>query len=307
MRNLGILHRIDDLREVWKHEAQDFSKWLAEEENLKSLSDAIGIDIVLGERESAVGKFSVDIFANEEGGNRKIIIENQLADTDHDHLGKIITYAAGKSADVIVWIVKRARDEHRQAIEWLNQRTDENIAFFLIEIELWRIGDSLPAPKFKIVEKPNEWAKSIKVLDGLSETKQLQLQFWQSFNDYAFAKKEFKKHFRQRKAHPQHWYDLSIGSSEYHIAMSANTQKKVIGTELYINDNKEFFEKLRARKESIEQFFGAQLIWREAEKACRILIEHPGDIKQPISTWPSLFEWFCAMDLKFKEMVQNNI
>lgn len=130
MPQLEKLQKIDDLRLIWKHEARDFSKWLAQEENLKELSAAIGISIELDELESAVGSFSVDLFAAEEGTSRKIIIENQLGDTDHDHLGKVITYAAGKSADVIIWIVKRARDEHRQAIEWLNQRTDENVGFF---------------------------------------------------------------------------------------------------------------------------------------------------------------------------------
>ena len=166
MTALGKIEKIEDLRTIWKHEAHDFSKWLAQEENLALLSKAIGIDMVLKETESSVGSFSVDLFASEEGTGRKIIIENQLEDTDHDHLGKIITYASGKGAEVIVWIVKRARDEHRQAIEWLNQHTDENIGFFLVEIELWRINDSLPAPKFTIIEKPNDWAKTMKVVEG---------------------------------------------------------------------------------------------------------------------------------------------
>ena len=116
MQQLDRLTQIIDLREIWKHEARDFSKWLSQYENLKELSDTIGLSIVLDELESAVGIFNVDLFASEEGTGRKIIIENQLGDTDHDHLGKIITYAAGTSADVVIWIVKRAKDEHRQAI-----------------------------------------------------------------------------------------------------------------------------------------------------------------------------------------------
>ena len=130
MALLGRMERIEDLRTIWSHEARDFSKWLAQDENLKMLSDTIGISILLTERESAVGDFNVDLYATEELTGRKIIIENQLEDTNHDHLGKIITYASGKDADVIIWIVKHARDEHKQAIEWLNQHTDENIGFF---------------------------------------------------------------------------------------------------------------------------------------------------------------------------------
>ena len=135
MEKLGCMKRIDDLRSIWPHEEQDFSKWLAQKENLEQLSDAIEIDLELEKTESPVGSFSVDIYARESGSSRGIIIENQLEDTDHDHLGKIIMYAAGKDAEIIVWIVKRARDEHEQAIGWLNQHTDENIGFFLIEIE----------------------------------------------------------------------------------------------------------------------------------------------------------------------------
>ena len=127
---------------VWPHEALDFTPWLAEDDNLALLADAVGLEITLDETESSVGDFNVDIYATETGTDRKIIIENQLEDTNHDHLGKLITYASGKSADIIIWVVKRTREEHRAAIEWLNNHTDENIAFFLVEIKLYQIGNS---------------------------------------------------------------------------------------------------------------------------------------------------------------------
>lgn len=180
-KKLERMERVDDLRSIWPHEEHDFSKWLAEEENLGQLSESIGIDIELEETESPVGSFSVDIYARESGSSRGIVIENQLEDTDHDHLGKIITYAAGKSAEVIIWIVKRARDEHKQAVEWLNQHTDEDIGFFLVEIELWKIGKSLPAPRFNVVERPNEWAKTVKAAESLTPLRRMQLDFWQEF------------------------------------------------------------------------------------------------------------------------------
>lgn len=132
-KNLGILEEITDLRQVWLKEAADFTPWLAEEENIAILADTVGMDITVNETESSVGDFNVDIFASETGTDRKIIIENQLEDTDHDHLGKLITYAAGKSADVIIWIVKNAREEHRAAIEWLNNFTDDRIGFFCVK------------------------------------------------------------------------------------------------------------------------------------------------------------------------------
>lgn len=305
MATLGKIEKIDDLRSVWPHEALDFSKWLSQEENLALLSDSIGIDIVLEELESPVGGFSVDLYATEEGTGRKIIIENQLEDTNHDHLGKIITYASGKGAEVVVWVVRRARDEHKQAVEWLNQHTDENIGFFLLEIELWKINDSLPAPKFNVVERPNDWAKTMKAVEGLSDTKKLQLEFWQAFNDYAFGKPEFKNVFSKRKPQPQHWYDLSVGSSTYHLGLTVNTQKKRIGAEIYVNDDKLAFEKFKSQKDLIEADLGVQLDWRVATKDCRILALNNGDIKKGEAAWPEYYDWYCSMALKLREVLKK--
>ena len=305
MPELGKIEQIEDLRTIWPHEEQDFSKWLAQEENLSLLSEAIGIDIVLEERESPVGGFSVDIFATEEGTSRKIIIENQLEDTNHDHLGKIITYASGKDAEVIVWVVKRARDEHKQAIEWLNQHTDDNIGFFLLEIQLWKINDSLPAPKFNVVERPNDWAKNMKATAGLSEMQRLQVDYWQAFNDFTSTKSDFLKIFKLRKPQPQHWYDLSVGSSIYHISLTANSQKKRLGVELYINNNKAVFEKFEASKSKIEQELGMTLEWITATKDSRILALTAGDIKKGETAWNGYFDWYCEMALKLREIAKK--
>ncbi len=302
MAKIGKIEKIYDLRSVWKHEEYDFSKWLAQEENLKQLSDEVGIDIILTEMESNVGAFSVDILASEDGTDRKIIIENQLSDTNHDHLGKIITYAAGKSAEVIIWIVRRARDEHRQAIQWLNQHTDDDVGFFLIEIELWSIDGSLPAPKFNVVERPNEWTKSLKKVDSLSDTKKLQLEFWQSFCEKAYSDSVFSKEFGKRKANPKHWYNLSVGNSNYHISLTVNTQKNIIGTGLYIIDNKDIFFAFKEKKLEIEEAIGEELEWIEADKACRILLTTDGNIKKDSTSWNPLFEWFCEKSIKFKEV-----
>ena len=305
MINLGKIERINDLRTVWPHEANDFSKWLAQEENLTLLSEAVGISIIKEELESAVGGFSVDIFATEEGSGRKIIIENQLEDTNHDHLGKIITYASGKEAQVIIWIVKRARDEHRNAIEWLNQHTDQNIGFFLLEIELWKINNSIPAPRFNVVERPNDWAKTIKSVDALSDTKKLQYEFWQAFCDYANNHIKFTTTFSLRKPQPQHWYDLSAGSSSCHIGLTVNTQKKVIGTEIYITDDKDTYEKFFSHKNEIEAELNMSLEWITATKDCRILAVHNGDIKTGTATWINFFSWYCDMAIALRKIISK--
>lgn len=301
---LGKIKRITDIRSVWHHEEKDFSKWLAQDENLKQLSDTIGIDIVLEERESSVGNFSVDLYALEEGTERRIIIENQLEDTNHDHLGKLITYASGKGAEVIIWVVKRARDEHRQAIEWLNQNTGVNIGFFLVEIELWQIDDSAIAPKFNVVERPNDWAKQMKNVDSLSETKQLQLHFWQQLSEYIKSNDSYAKEFTPRKAQPQHWYDLSVGSSSYHIGLTVNTQKNRLGAEIYIPDDKDKFAMFKEHAQEIEKMIGEKVEWREATKATRIITLHSCDISKE-EQWDDAFNWLMDKALVFKRIVKQ--
>lgn len=301
---LGKIKRINDLRSVWQHETKDFSKWLAQECNLQQLSDAIGIDIVLEECESSVGSFNVDLYAIEEGAERRIIIENQLEDTNHDHLGKLITYASGKGAEVIVWIVKRARDEHRQAIEWLNQNTGVKIGFFLVEIELWQIDDSAIAPKFNVVERPNDWAKQMKNVASLSETKQLQLNFWQQLSEYIKSNESFAKEFSARKAQPQHWYDLSVGSSSYHVSLTVNTQKKRLGAEIYIPDDKDKFAMFKQYAQEVEESIGGKVEWREADKATRIITLYSYDISNE-SQWYFAFEWLMNKALIFKRIAKQ--
>ena len=306
MEKLGKMTRITDLRSVWPHEANNFTKWLAEEENLSLLGDTIDMDLELEERESSVGSFSVDIFARESGTNRRVIIENQLEDTNHDHLGKLITYASGKGAEVIVWIVKRARDEHRQAIEWLNQHTDKNIGFFLLEIELWQIGDSEKAPRFNIVERPNDWAKTMKTIEGMSDTEILKLDFWTGFNEAMSHHEKFTKSFRTRKVGPHHYYDLKIGSSEYQVVLTINTQKQHIGADLYINDNKALFHVFQQHKEEIANMLQSEVEWRETEdkKACRIMIfTNINPWKR--ECWGKAYEWFLEKAIVFKDIASK--
>ena len=301
---LGKIKRIHDLRMIWPHEANSFTKWLAKEENLTKLGEDIGIDLVLEERESAVGDFSVDIYANEESTGRKVIIENQLEETDHDHLGKLITYAPGKGAEVVIWVVKRARDEHRQAIEWLNQHTDTSLGFFLVEIELWQIDDSAIAPKFNVIERPNDWAKQMRNSDNLSPRKQLLLKFWSGFNDYVSNSDEFKKQFTPRKAQPHHWYDLSVGNSSYYISLTNSAQKKHLSCGVYIPDNKEMFHSFEENKEIFKNEFGEEGEWKEAAKATRIVIYTDFDLYDE-AKWNEAYAWFVENAIKTKRVFKK--
>ena len=154
--DLATIQRVD-LRGVWSSEAADFTPWLAE--NIGKLGEALGMELEVEAQEAPVGGFALDILARDPENNRQVVIENQLGATDHTHLGQLLTYAAGFDANVIVWIARNFRDEHRGALDLLNRRTGEDTEFFGIEVELWRIDDSRPAPNFKLVATPNEWRK----------------------------------------------------------------------------------------------------------------------------------------------------
>ena len=297
---LGKLEKIDDLRKIWPHEALDFTPWLADEENLALLCDAVGIDMTVDETESSVGSFNVDILATETDTGRKIVIENQLEDTNHDHLGKTITYAAGKNVNIVIWIVKRAREEHRLAVEWLNSHTDDDIGFFLLEIELWSINQSAPAVKFNVVERPNDWAKEIKKADcTMNETKKLKLEYWTAFNDYAFGNANYAKIFNKRKPSTDHWYTVSLGSSEYHMSFLMNTQKNILAVEFAISNNKELFRQLYEKKDGIEAAAGVELDWRELpdRKMSRILYETKVDFSDK-DKWNEQFAWIMEYSVK---------
>lgn len=289
--NISKIKQID-LRKAWSHEAIDFTNWLAEEENLTLLSDEIGIDLKLIQTEASVGKFNVDILAEEDNTGRKIIIENQLEMTNHDHLGKIITYASGYDAEIIIWIVKDVRDEHKQAIDWLNEHTDENIYFFAIKMELWQIDNSPYAPKFQIISQPNDWAKAIKassVKTNLTDTKISQFEYWTKFSEYL---KENSKILKARKPRAQHWYDLSIGSFDAHIGLTINSRESEIACELYVKEDKDLYYFLEQKKEIIEKELDCKLIWMplEGKKASRIKVVREADILNS-EDWSTYIDW----------------
>lgn len=305
---LGILERLDDLRFVWKHEAQNFTPWLAEEDNINMLGDAIGIEISEVEVESSVGNFSADIVAKETNTGRLIVIENQLEDTNHDHLGKIITYAGGINASIIIWLVKNAREEHKKAIEWLNNNMDDSIDIFLIQIELWKINDSVPAPRFNVLEQPNTWAKEVKKISHeMSDTMALKLNYWTEFSDYVFQTAEFARRFNKRKPSTDHWYSVGSGNSEYHFAFLLNTVRDVVTVECYIRDNKDLFDQFYLQKEKIESVIEQELDWRRLpdKKASRILLEKKVDLKNK-NDWERQFDWMREIGIKFYDAFKSS-
>ena len=297
---LGKFKKIE-LREVWGSEPRDFTKWLAKKENIALLSDELGLDIEVVQTEAGVGDFSVDILAKETDTDKKVIIENQLESTDHDHLGKLITYAAGYDAVYIIWIVKEVRDEHKRAIDWLNEHTDENIFLFIVKIELWQIENSPIAPKFKIISEANDWAKVIKSSSGkgeFSEVELTQYDYWNKFKEYGQAN---KTSLPLRKTSPKHWYTISIGNSFAYLSLTLNSRDTLIGCELYIPDSKETYKKLLNSKNEIEKEIGTKLDWQELpeRKASRIELTKKSDFYKT-EDWNEYFKWMIEWSEKFK-------
>lgn len=269
--NIGKLKEVD-IRNLWKHEQYDFSEWLSQSENIKLLDDVLGLTLTDITKEAYVGSYRCDIFAKDESSGIKVIIENQLEASNHDHLGKIITYASGLDAEVIVWIVKQAKEEHRSAIEWLNNNTNSNINFFLIELHAYTIENSIPAPFFEVIEKPNGFIKNSKIngeQDNLNKSQSERLEFWNRFNEILIDR---GKPFNVRKATTDHWYDVALGTSEAHVSINLVNKESVVCIDLYINDNKELFDILYSRKDIIENDLGFKLIWDRLDngKASRI-------------------------------------
>lgn len=179
----SVFARLTDceLRDAWKHEAWEFTPWLAE--NIDYLSEAVEIELEPEATEVAVGQYSADIVAIEVGTESRVLIENQLDASDHTHLGQILTYLAGVEAKRIIWIARKFEEPHRSAIRWLNDNTAEEFAFFAVQLRVVRIGDSPLAPVFEVVEKPNAWERRLgrRVNEAEEERTRLREEFWSRF------------------------------------------------------------------------------------------------------------------------------
>ena len=254
---LGRLEQVD-LRTVWLSESGDFTPWLAEEPNISLLADTLGMDLEVEAQEKSVGPYRADIICKDTTDGSLVLIENQLEKTDHTHLGQLMTYAAGLDAVTIVWIAERFTDEHRAALDWLNEITGEKVSFFGLEIELWKIGTSPIAPKFNVVCRPNNWVRRVAGTGRTSDNQNRIDQFWAELinaNDNATMPLRFQK--------PNYnWVNLSIGKSDVHVTVLCRPTKNDVLVQLYMmQPNKELFDQLFTKKGDIEQQIGTEVIW----------------------------------------------
>ena len=298
-----------ELRRAWPNEAQDFTPWLAE--NISELGEALGIDLEFERREVPVGSYSLDILAIEPNSNRKVIIENQLEPTNNVHLGQLLTYASGLNAKVVVWLAREFRDEHRQALDWLNEQTTSETEFFGVEVELWKIDGSRPAPHFRLVSTPNEWSKVNRAGASGEDTGRPSARrerygtFFQTLIDTLRERHGFTN---ARKAFPQNWYFFATGYRPFQYGANF-TKDKTARVEVYIDEgeadmNLALFEALEEEKVAIESDFGKTLDWQrlEGKRACRIAMTRPGSIDETETKLEEINSWMVSNLLKFKEV-----
>ena len=294
-------------REVWPHEALDFTPWLLS--NVDVLSDLLGMDLVLEIAEHPVGDFSLDLKGYDEATNRTVIVENQLEISDHTHLGQILTYAAGTDPTTIVWVTTGFRPEHRAAIDWLNERTDEDTRFFGVEIEVVRIGDSAPAPAFKLIAQPNDWGKQVKSAKTagtgeVTERGRLYWDFWEQARTR--IQSQHPSWSRARTSTVASWYTMSLGTSGCVVEMSFAriglcAQITFDGSDADLNTHR--FEAIQARRYEFENALGQAPVWDDmpGRKSARIVVKSDFPDVTDVDNWPQMIDWLIGAQSRLRE------
>lgn len=284
-----------DLREVWHNEAQAFTPWL--EKNPEELGELLGLELELS-KEHPVGSFSLDLNGVDLISGRKVIIENQLEQSDHKHLGQLLTYAGGVNPQIIVWVAKDFREEHRAALDWLNSVTGSDTHFFGVAIKAIKIGDSLAAPMLDAVVMPNAWTKEVReaaAAIGLSERENQYQAFWTVLIEKLGAN---HPELIGRTPWPRAWFPTSTGVSGVNINFVFN--RRAVALELYLGASSEEtnmhrFEALKKSADHFEDLLGEKLSWEELEgrKACRVALYGPAEPSiLDKKAWDDYLAWF---------------
>lgn len=301
---LGTIENVD-IREVWPTEDGHFTPWLGE--NLDKLGAELGLELELVQTEAPVGVYSLDILATDVGSDGPVVIENQFGNTDHDHLGKLLTYAAGFDAYAIVWISEKFRDEHREALDLLNRRTDEETVFFGMEIELQRIDSSRPAPKFNIVVAPNDWRKqnlSRRQGSNTTERRERYRSFFQGLID------ELREAGFTYRSSAQASNSSDFASNVSGVRYITHFQEfGTVRVAVYIDRsnagwNKHLFDRLKEKSAALESELKEPLEWNYEDwrRSCAIQVTRPGSIDDDEGTLDEVHQWMAERLLKFKEV-----
>lgn len=306
---LGHIDRISP-RTVWQNE-REFTRWLRD--NIQELAQSVGLEIELLEREVAVGPFAVDLSGQEVGSGRKVVIENQLEPTNHSHMGQLLTYAASREAGVLIWIASEFRDEHRQVLDWLNEITSDAVRCFGVEVELFCINGSRPAPHFKLVVSPNEERKASATQEAATGERGARYRdFWRGLLEKIVSIDPKATTASPDRVPAQNWYGVSTGRSGFPVNFVFGS--KGVRVELYIDTgvretNKQAFDALASTKSHVEGELGESLVWDRLDhkQACRVYTERPGSIEDPPETWPELIIWGADRVLRMQKVFRNRL
>ena len=299
---LGKLKNVN-LREAWSHEAQDFTPWLAE--NLEYLSNEIGIELELEGQEVKIENFSADIIARDPQNDRRILIENQLEQTDHTHLGQIMTYLAGLEAEVIIWVASSFREPHLSAVKWLNDNTIEPFAFFAVQVKAVQIDDSSIAPMFEILAKPNSWDRKIrnkiKSVGEQSELSQWRLGFWQRYLEI-FPEQE---KYDSLKATSSRWREVP----HTNFVVSIYLAKKCVG--IFIRgirnaDTDDVYRQLEPHQNNLENLLGSTISDGNKERGVFFHQKSDGDLTNK-DVWDEKINWMNKIQDLYVSSIQEII
>ena len=303
-----------ELRDIWPNEAADFTPWLAKEENLTFLGETLHMELELEAQEINVGDFRADILCQNIDNGSQVLIENQFGVTNHDHLGKILTYSAGLDARTIIWIAEEFRDEHLAALNRLNEITDNDFRYFGIEIKVWQIGESDCAPQFDIVSKPNDWKRTMSrgarrvESEELSERQVQNIKFWTELREYMNQK---GCQLQCPSPGPRNYLMFGIGKSGFNMDPWVGRQKQEIGIRIYVKGQNAtaHFHLLMEKREEIESEFGEPLEWDELPENERSRISLRKEDTDPTdeTDWPSQHEWFASKLELFDKAFRHRI
>lgn len=307
-----------DIRSIWRHEALEFTPWLAKPENISLLAETLHLgELTVTATEKDVGDFSADIVAEDEGGAH-VLIENQLEQTDHRHLGQVLTYLAGLDGEAtVVWIAARFREEHRAALDWLNANTNERFDFFGVEVEVLQIGTSHAAPRFSVIAKPNNWSRAVgkaarRAADGANGEGKLANQTYWSALGQAYEAAGETGYFRN--IWDKNWLPFKIGRSGFGLYPNLLRKDRTIRFELYMHQKnctppKHAFHQLLAQREAIEHEFGAPLDWQELPDsvASRVAVYLRDANIDDTTDWPRQHAWILQQLRSFRRVFTNRV
>lgn len=304
-QKLGRIEEVD-LRQIWPGEAADFTPWLAE--HLDLLGEALHLDLTLVEAEGEVGPFAVDIVADSDSG--LVVIENQLEQTDHSHLGQLLTYAAGRDARTLIWITSQFRDEHRAVLDWLNHWTSEEVEVYGVEVRAIQIGDSLPAPEFRPIAFPNTWSRQVGNRSRSSSrgpTYERYRAFWQ-----ALLEEGRERGLTDQKNAPASLFislPPPIGDPHIHYGVSFRGRSKVrVELDIRTPDlerNSEIHGRLKAHQDAVERAIDFELGWdkRNRGKSEGIQVLGEGSIDDPPEELERIRGWMLDTVEKLRRVI----